>query len=872
MTSISTPLIEQYLKIKAQHKGAVLFFRMGDFYEMFYDDAKIASKVLGITLTSRAHGKAADVPLAGFPYHALESYLAKFIKAGYKVAICEQVEDPKLAKGIVKREVIEVVTAGTSLFNKILETKKNNFLMAVYLNEQESGLAFLDLSTGEFSAGDSPLRGLFEAVRSIEPSEILIPEGQRETFDASFKGLDDPVITPLEDYLFSQDFARETLIEHFKTQSLKGFGIGDLRGGIPAAGAIMAYVRENQPAATVHITRLSRHDDSEILWLDATTRRNLELTETLWGGGGRGTLLGVLDHTRTAMGGRLIKRWLIRPLRKLDVINQRLDGVAQMVDDHALREELAAILIGTGDLERLITRISAGRANPREVIQLEETLAKIPLLKKALKDRRASMLNQIGLNLGEFDDLTSLIEQALVADPPLALNQGGLFKKGYNRELDELRVISSSGKDWILALQRKESKRTGIHSLKVGYNRVFGYYLEITRSHLSKVPPEYIRRQTLVNAERFITPELKEYEEKVLNAEERIYALEYELFCELREKVALRTAEVQQSARLIAQLDCLLSLVEAAVRHDYHRPQLNLSDKIHIEESRHPVVELLLPPGEKFIPNDVTINTATDQILIVTGPNMAGKSTYLRQVGLIVIMAQMGSFVPAKRAEIGLVDKIFTRVGATDNLAGGESTFLVEMNETANILNNATPKSLILLDEIGRGTSTFDGLSIAWSVAEYLHNTPRVAAKTLFATHYHELTELELIMPRVKNYNVEVREWGDEVVFLRKIVPGGCDHSYGIQVARLAGLPPGIIDRAKEVLQNLEENELTVDDKPKLAAQKKPKDTGQLDIFAAQENALRDIIEGLEINKMTPLEAIQKLDEMKKMLKDSGIK
>jgi len=773
-----TPLMEQYLTIKAKYEDAILFFRMGDFYEMFYDDAKVGSEVLGITLTSRAHGKAADVPLAGFPHHALDVYLTKMIKAGYRVAICEQVEDPKLAKTIVKREVLEVVTPGTTLSEEILDSKRNNYLVTVFIQAEKCGLAAADISTGEFLTSEIPLSKLREQIHSFLPAELLLSEEQQQFLTNKFPELKQIPLTARESWIFTYDYAYETLTRHFNTLSLKGFGCDDLSVGVCAAGALLHYLKENKKSELKYISSLARFDDADFLILDETTRRNLELIQPIMASGHRkSTLLALLDQTKTAMGGRMLVQWLLRPLVRIQPIQQRLDAVNELYDHDEVRQSLRDHLGQVGDLERLLSKISTGRASARDLNALKNTLKTIPEIKKRLEGKESRNLTDIREKLENQQEIVERITRAIVDNPPLALNEGGLVREGYHPQLDELRTIAVSGKDWIARLQKTEREKTGIPSLKVNYNKVFGYYIEITKPHLAKVPAYYIRKQTLVNAERFITPELKEYEEKVLGAEEKIIALEYELFDEIRRFVAEQARIIQNNAHLLAELDCLTNLAEIARQNNYQRPVVHEHEEISIKAGRHPVVEKLLPHGEAFVPNDLQINNSQHQIGIITGPNMAGKSTYLRQIGLIVILAQMGGFVPAKEAVIGVVDKIFTRVGASDNLAAGESTFLTEMIETANILNNATPKSLILLDEIGRGTSTFDGLSIAWSVAEYLHNNEKVAAKTLFATHYHELTELALLHPRVKNYNVAVKEWGDNVVFLRKIVEVGCDNS-----------------------------------------------------------------------------------------------
>jgi len=865
--SAKTPLMEQYLGIKKSHKDAILFFRMGDFYEMFYEDAKTGSEVLGITLTSRAHGKAADVPLAGFPHHALDGYLAKMIKAGYRVAICEQVEDPKLAKTIVKREVTEIVTPGTAVSDDLLVTKQNNYLVALYLHEKKFGLAQVDVSTGQFRVGEYPRHELKEQIAIINPAELLLSEEQADAVQRSFDNLQNMTITLRDEWTFHYDYAHDRLLEHFGTLSLKGFGIETMRFGISAAGAILSYLKENQREKLVHINRISRSSNKEFMLIDSTTRRNLELVQPMNSYNKNGALLAILDHTKTPMGGRLFVNWVVSPLFVLDKIRRRQDAVEELVKDKKVRENIRQELANMGDLERLLAKFVTSRANARDAKAVQRSLEKANSLKSMLNNASCKYLLHIQDALSPLSDLVKNIGDAIVDNPPLSITDGGIIKRGYNAELDELKDIAFSGKDWIARLQKSERERTGIPSLKVNYNKVFGYYIEVTKPNLAKVPKHYIRKQTLVNAERFITQDLKEYEEKIIGAEEKMASIEYKIFNEIRAAILTQTQPLQENARLLAELDCLASLAHVAVENNYSRPVVDTGDKIEIKEGRHPVVEKLLPPGEQFVANDVVIDNQHEQVHIITGPNMAGKSTFLRQVGLIVIMAQMGGFIPARSASIGLVDRLFTRVGASDNLAAGESTFLTEMNETANILNNATAKSLVLLDEIGRGTSTFDGLSIAWSVAEYLHNTPQLAAKTIFATHYHELTELELVLPRVRNYNVAVREWGDHIVFLRKIVPGGCDHSYGIQVAKLAGLPEIVIQRAKEVLHNLETQALNGSDEPRIAQHHSSTEEGaqQMSLFEELERSLRTELESINPNELTPIEALNKLDQLKQL-------
>lgn len=863
-----TPMMEQYLAIKAKHKDAVLFFRLGDFYEMFFDDAKVASEVLGLTLTARGHNQGTKVPLAGFPYHSLDSYLPKMIQAGHRVAICEQVENPKLAKGVVKRDVTEVVSPGTVMTDNLLNSKRNNYLASAYFADRSCGLAFVDVSTGEFTVSEVPATQFAEMLLKSSPAELVLSEEQIAFAKNELPAGHNLFISSLEEWAFSRDYAYETLTKHFDTLSLKGFGCDDLRAGICAAGAAIHFLKAAQKHQLVHVSNLQRISGNEFVGLDSDTRRNLEILKSMRGGGAEGTLVAVVDKTSTPMGGRRLVQWLLNPLIDVHAIRLRLDAVEEFIQSGPLLANLQGILKQIGDLERIIAKIVTNRASARDLVTLKRSLGHIPEITNTMSGIESEQLRQICDALDPLWPLFEEIDRAIVEDPPLAVTEGGIIKHGYHSELDDLRDISFSGKDWIARLQKEEREKTGIPSLKVAYNKVFGYYLEITKANLSKVPDNYIRKQTLVNAERFITPELKAYEEKVLEAEERIVTIEYEIFDQLRKQAGSQARQVQLNARLLSKLDCLAGFAQLAIENHYCRPQVNESSRIEIMEGRHPVVEKLLPYGEQFIPNDTILDNADEQVLILTGPNMAGKSTFLRQVGLIVLLAQTGGFVPAKSATLGVVDKIFTRVGASDNLAGGESTFLVEMNETANILNNATPKSLILLDEIGRGTSTFDGLSIAWSVAEYLHNTSNVAAKSIFATHYHELTELALILPRVRNYNVVVKEWGERVVFLRKIEPGGCDHSYGIQVAKLAGLPELVIRRAKEILVNLEANELTGSNLPKLAVSQNgvAEKEEQLDIFAKQEAEVKEVLESIDLDDLTPLQALNKLYDLKKMI------
>ena len=865
----STPLMKQYWAIKNQHSEQILFFRMGDFYELFFDDAKIAAKELGLTLTSRGYGTTGDVPLAGFPYHSLDGYLTKMVKAGYKVAICDQVEDPKKAKTIVKREVIDIVTPGTILSGDLLDSKSNNFLVAVYFKSNTCGFTKVDLSTGEFSIIEFDRSEIKDYLLNIQPAEVLVSVEQVDYLTTQMNNQGSFTLTKRDEWLFSYSFAYETLINHFKTTTLKGFGCEDLDAGISAAGVVLHYLKETKKSELDHFKKLSREFPENHMVLDSATLRNLEILSTFSGDHKEGSLISIIDQTITSMGGRLIRKWTQYPIRDINKINQRLDAVTDFVQHSRIRSDLRGILKSIGDLERLISKICVRRCNGRDLVAIENSLKNIPNLMDTLSGLENVLIQKLTNELNALEELVVEIGKAIVDEPPISISEGRIIREKYNQRLDEYRELAYSGKKWIANLQALEREKTRIPSLKVGYNKVFGYYIEVTKTHLEKIPETFIRKQTLVNAERYITPELKEYEEKILSAEDKMAELEYELFEHIRSKVAFNAAAIQQNAQIIAQLDVLSSFAELAESENYVKPIVDNRSQIEIHEGRHPVIEKFLTVGDEFISNDTLIDNKNDQILIITGPNMAGKSTYIRQVGLITLLAQMGSFVPAKSAQIGVVDRIFTRVGASDNLSGGESTFMVEMTEMANILNNATDRSLILLDEIGRGTSTFDGLSIAWSVAEYLHNNPKVSAKTLFATHYHELTELELILSRVKNYNIAIKEWGDQIIFLRKIVQGGCDHSYGIQVARLAGLPDDVINRAREVLANLEADELTPSKAPRLARHKSNASNNgksQLDLFKLEDSKIHNALSGVDINQLTPLEALNKLNELKKLM------
>ncbi len=864
-----TPLMAQFFKIKEANPDTILLFRVGDFFETFDEDAKTASKVLGITLTKRSNGAAGEIPLAGFPHHAIDTYLPKLIRAGYRVAVCEQMENPKFAKGIVKREVVEVVTPGVTLSDKLLDHKKNNYLLAFYIKNEIAGISFADISTGEFYAYEVIESDLPQQIESINPSEILIQKKDKDYLIPLINKISSSVcVTKIDDWIFNYEYANELLQMQFKTVNLKGFGVDHLSEGIIAGGVILSYLQETQKSNLAHLNSISLYSYSNYMILDASTRRNLEITFTMQDGGREGSLVSILDKTNTAMGGRLMKKWVSRPLRDKESIEKRQDSVEELLKEKSVREKLITELKEIGDLERIIARISTGRANPREVVALKSSLKKIPSIIELLKKLKVQTLGSIKENLNPLEELVDKIQSSIIDFPPASINDGGIIRSGHSEELDELRDIEFNGKDWIAKLQKTEREKTGIPSLKVSYNRVFGYYIEISNTHKNKIPESYIRKQTLVNSERYITPELKEYEDKILTAEEKIFELESQLFNEVRLIAASGVNPIQQNAKNIAMLDCFISFALCAETYKYIKPVISDNTRLNIIKGRHPVVEQILPPGDKFTPNDCTMDNDNCQIVILTGPNMAGKSVYLRQAGLIVLMAQIGSFIPAESAEIGIVDRVFTRVGASDNIAAGESTFLVEMQEAANILNNATPKSLILLDEIGRGTSTFDGISIAWAITEYIHENKDVAAKTIFATHYHELNELAEIYPRIKNYKVEVREYDDKVIFLHKVNPGRADHSYGIQVGQMAGLPKFVTNRAKEVLTNLESKELTPYEVKKEKLKNLQKIDNQINMFEIKDDKLRDELRDLEIEKITPVEALNKLNELKKKVKN----
>ena len=860
------------MRFKRAYEGAILFFRMGDFYEMFHDDAKTASKVLGLTLTSRAKGDKA-IPMAGFPHHAVEPYLQRMIRAGYKVAICEQVQDPAEAKGLVDRDVVRIVTPGTVTEENMLEAKANNYLAAVCANGRQAGIAWVDLSTGSFFVEDVAEGQLSAELARIAPAECLVPEedSRAETpLVAVLREAIDGMLTSRPDWEFGRDTAYRTLVEHFQTASLDGFGCEDMGLALSSAGALLAYLQETQRASLSHIAKMERFSTSDRVLLDRSTQLSLELVQTMRSGQRTGTLLWVLDHTVTPMGGRLIRAWLTAPLRKKGEVDARLSAVKEIVDQMSLREGLRGSLKRIYDIERIAAKISCGRANGRDLVALKQSLTALPDLEGTLADCRSDMIAGLRDRLDVMDEVRVLIATAIVPDPPMGLRDGGIIREGYDQDLDQVRTIAKSGKSWITNFQAQEIERTGIPSLKVGYNKVFGYYLEVTNAHRDKIPADYTRKQTLKNAERYITPQLKEYESQVLTAEERAKEIEYRIFHEVREQVAAQTQRLQETAGVVAQLDVLGSLATVAVERGYAMPTITEDAELFIRDGRHPVLELTLA-GEEFVPNDTDLNTQAGTMMVITGPNMAGKSTYIRQVALIVLMAQMGSFVPAKECRVGLVDRVFTRVGASDELARGQSTFMVEMNEAANILNNATDLSLIILDEVGRGTSTFDGVSIAWAICEFLHE--HVKARTLFATHYHELTELALTLSSVRNYNVAVREWEDDVVFLRKIVEGGTDKSYGIHVARLAGLPKGVIERSREILSNLEEAAIDKDNMPAFAAPRrrkahKKRRNRQLSLFTPAQEVVANELEKLDLEDLTPLDAMNKLSELKRRIEE----
>ena len=878
---VETPLMKQYYQIKSVHPDAILLFRVGDFYETFGDDAIKASGILGITLTRRANGSATFVELAGFPYHAIDTYLPKLVRAGERVAICEQLEDPKLVKGLVKRGVIELVTPGVVLGDNLLANKENVYLASVYFGRQTTGVAFLDISTGEFYVAEGPDNYIDKLLSNLSPKEIIYQRGFDERFRQAFGT--NYYTYKLDDWVFSEELNREKLCKQFGTQSLKGFGIDHISAGISAAGAILYYLEFTEHKEIGHIASISRIDQDDYVWIDKFTIRNLELFTTN-GSRDRSSFANVMDRTLTPMGGRLLKRWIAMPIRDIGRINRRLDVVQRFVEDSDLAEAVGEQVSLIGDLERIASRIAAARVTPRELVQLKNSLAAIELLKAILESTDDGNLHRLAAEIDVLAQMRLKLEREIYPDPANnQIQKGGVIADGVNPELDDLRRIALHGKDVLQQIQQRESELTGIPSLKIGYNNIFGYFIEVRNAHKEKVPDTWIRKQTLSNAERYITEELKEYEEKILGAEDRILTLEQEIYNALIAFVSQSLSQLLRDAHAVARVDCFLSFARIARERNYVRPELDDGARIDIEQGRHPVIETLMPVGEKYIPNDIRLDDEEQQIVMITGPNMSGKSALLRQTALIILMAQMGSFVPARRAHIGVVDKIFTRVGASDNISQGESTFMVEMLESASILNNISDRSIVLLDEIGRGTSTYDGISIAWAMVEYLHNHPSARAKTLFATHYHELNEMEKMYPRVKNYHVTVKEMNNTIVFLRKLERGGTEHSFGIHVAKMAGMPASVVSRADEILKNLVKvygtDEIVPSKSPKLRGRKQASvkdaveeaDKGasmQLSMFQLDDPVLvqiRDQIKGLDIDSLTPLEALNKLNEIKKI-------
>lgn len=854
--------MKQYNQIKAKHPGALLLFRVGDFYETFGDDAVKASRILGIILTKRKNGSASHIELAGFPHHSLEVYLPKLVRAGERVAICDQLEDPKMTKTIVKRGVTELVTPGVSLNDQVLEQKKNNFLASIHLGKKMHGISFLDISTGEFMLAQGDFEYIDKLLQGFEPSEIIYSKQKGSVYNERFGNQYHSF--KLEDWVFQEDFARENLNKHFKTKNLKGFGVEELDEAIIAAGAILHYISEAQHDKLGHITKIARIEEDKYVWLDRFTTRNLELISSQNEGGA--TLLNVLDGTVTPMGGRMMKRWIVLPLKEVSPINKRLDAVEALIKHEEIRYELGQRLKEINDLERLASKVAVGKVNPKEVNQLRKTMLQIQPIQELLKKTKSEALLSIVDRLNPCKKLVDLITTQLDEDAAIQVGKGKVIADGFNTELDELRRLSNSGKSFLEEMQQRESERTGITSLKVAFNNVFGYYIEVRNTHKDKVPEEWIRKQTLVSAERYITEELKEYEHKILGAEEKILILERQLFQELIFSMADYITPIQFNAHLISQLDCLNAFANISEQNNYSRPEMTDEYSLDIKEGRHPVIEKQMKLGEEYIPNDVFLDNETQQIIMITGPNMSGKSAILRQTALISLMAQMGCYVPAKKAKLGVVDKVFTRVGASDNISSGESTFMVEMNETASILNNLSPRSLVLLDEIGRGTSTYDGISIAWAIAEYIHQHPKAKCKTLFATHYHELNEMTNKFPRIKNYTVSVKEVGTKILFLRKLIEGGSEHSFGIHVAKLAGMPNAVVQRATKMLSELE-NSSRGKEKEKIVQAGNSSDM-QLSFFQLDDPVLeqiRDEVQNMDIDTLTPVEALFKLNEIKKL-------
>ena len=864
---VLTPMMKQFLDLKAKHPDAVMLFRCGDFYETYSTDAVVASEILGITLTKRANGKGKTIEMAGFPHHALDTYLPKLIRAGKRVAICDQLEDPKLTKKLVKRGITELVTPGVSINDNVLNYRENNFLAAVHFGKGACGVAFLDISTGEFLTAEGPFDYVDKLLNNFAPKEVLFERGKRLMFEGNFGS---KFFTfELDDWVFTETSAREKLLKHFEVKNLKGFGVEHLKNGIIASGAILQYLIMTQHTQIGHVTSLARIEENKYVRLDKFTVRSLELMGLMNDGGS--SLLNVIDKTISPMGARLLKRWLVFPLKDVQPINERLNVVEYFFRQPDFKELIEEQLHLIGDLERIISKVAVGRVSPREVVALKVALQAIEPIKAACMDADNASLNHIGEQLNICQSIRDRIDREIDNDPPLLINKGGVIKSGVSAELDELRQIAYSGKDYLLQIQQRESELTEIPSLKIGYNNVFGYYIEVRNTHKDKVPAEWIRKQTLANAERYITQELKEYEEKILGAEDKILVLETQLYAELVQSLSEFIPAIQINANQIARLDCLLSFATAARENNYIRPVIADDDVLEICQGRHPVIEKQLPIGEKYIANDVMLDSQTQQIIIITGPNMAGKSALLRQTALITLLAQIGSFVPAESAHIGLVDKIFTRVGASDNISVGESTFMVEMNEAADILNNLSPRSLVLFDELGRGTSTYDGISIAWAIVEHIHEHPKAKARTLFATHYHELNEMEKSFKRIKNYNVSVKEIDNKVIFLRKLERGGSEHSFGIHVAKMAGMPKSIVKRANDILKQLE-----TDNRQQGISSKPMVEVGetrggmQLSFFQLDDPVLcqiRDEILNLDVNNLTPLEALNKLNDIKRIVK-----
>ena len=863
--SAETPLMRQYNQFKAKHPDAILLFRVGDFYETYGEDAVKTSKILGITLTR--HGKgASQTELAGFPHHALDTYLPRLVRAGYRVAICEQLEDPKLTKTLVKRGIIELVTPGVSINDKVLEQRENNFLAAIHLTEKQSGIAFLDISTGEFYIAEGNIEYLDKLFQNFKPMELVIQKGKTQAFKQNFG--EKMLLTQLDDWVFKTDYTRELLTKHFHTKSLKGFGVEDLPLGIIAAGAALHYIYETQNHKIQHITKISRIEEDLYVWLDKFTIRNLELIHS--SNENAVTLLDVLDETQTPMGSRMLRKWILMPLKEKSLLDKRLSVVEYLINNQDFTCQLTDILKQMGDLERMVSKIATGKINPREALQLATSLRAAEQLKALCEKAQSPILKEIADKLNPCVNVCKRIEKEIREDPPVVPSKGGIFQRGVNAELDELTDLATNSRGILADIQQREAEKTGINSLKIGFNNVFGYYLEVTNTYKSKVPAEWTRKQTLTGSERYITEELKELETKILTAQEKILEIEVRLYNELVVSLADYIPIIQNNARLAARLDVLNAFAYCAVQYQYTKPTISNFQSIDIKDGRHPVIERQLPPEEPYIANDIYLDTDKQQIIVITGPNMSGKSALLRQTALITLMAQMGCYVPARECTIGIVDKIFTRVGASDNISTGESTFMVEMNETANILNNVTNRSLVLLDEIGRGTSTYDGISIAWSIAEYLHENPLHHAKVLFATHYHELNDMAAQFPRIKNYHVSVKELDNKVYFLRKLEEGGSEHSFGIHVARMAGMPPAVLRRAEEILKQLEDSRARREEKGEEVHIEKPKDDSyQLSFINLDDPLLLEVKEtivGLDINSLTPVEALMKLNEIQGLL------